>query len=574
MKTRNIKNVINRLLNSEENAILISGTWGIGKTYEIKEFIKSKKKDVESKKIKIAYSSLFGKNSIDEVNTELYQLFHPTKKVLKTITNVAKLINIGVNFSCGINLSVDDENFQTNKNLKANEKIISLIILDDFERKSDKITAEELLGYINNLINQGFKIVVLADLDTEFGKKNKKYEITKTENSKEIIERFISKINLSDDILGFYKEKIFDRIYKITETPEEVIKSIFGNNDKYLNSQIMLEFDRNIRMAIKANSFFLQIFDYMQKKQYPTNKLDLILKICVYSVNELMTNKYLKLYNEKCKQYDYLKYTSKSFGNIITSYDNTLNDEYSLIEAINNIYLNEDYTNLDNIFNPKPNDNIFQSCFYCSDKNKSIIIKKQYKFILSIPDHSNYNHSMINQFIRDWYCYAYYIDLSFIDKEKLFNKLNRLNFRLDGFGEPNKYFIEIINEYREFCNDQIKYNITSQLVLKDLKKLKSGLYEITNKYKNLDDKSKEYIQSYLKKNNFFLQKIVGNISEELWEINHLICQIVKDYIPDLKVDLLTIFNNIKKEFKNDKSCEYRVDSLIKQYELNIKKEEN
>ena len=96
MEAKNIKNVINRLITSNENAIMISGPWGIGKTYEIKEYIKSKSQDVKAKKLKIAYSSLFGKNSIDEVNTELYQLLHPAKKVLNTITSVAKLINIGV----------------------------------------------------------------------------------------------------------------------------------------------------------------------------------------------------------------------------------------------------------------------------------------------------------------------------------------------------------------------------------------------------------------------------------------------------------------------------------------------
>ena len=47
MRTENIKNVANRLIESDEKAILISGPWGIGKTYEIKEFIKSKKEDTK-----------------------------------------------------------------------------------------------------------------------------------------------------------------------------------------------------------------------------------------------------------------------------------------------------------------------------------------------------------------------------------------------------------------------------------------------------------------------------------------------------------------------------------------------
>ena len=107
------------------------------------------------------------------------------------------------------------------------------------------------------------------------------------------------------------------------------------------------------------------------------------------------------------------------------------------------------------------------------------------------------------------------------------------------------------------------------MVLNDLKELKSGLYEITNKYNNLDDESKEYIKSNLKENNFFLQKIDGDINDEFWGINHLVCQIIKEYIPDLKNDLLNLLNGIKRKYPNDKSCEYRVNSLIKQYDLDI-----
>lgn len=572
MEAKNIKNVINRLIASNETAILISGPWGIGKTYEIKEYIKSKAQDVKDKKLKIAYSSLFGKNSIDEVNTELYQLIHPAKKVLNTITNVAKLINIGVGFSCGINLNIDDENLKLCEKLKSKKNIPYLVILDDFERKSDKITAEELLGFINNLINQGFKVVVLADLDTKYGKKNKKYEIEKLENNKVTTEKFISKINLSDDILGFYKEKIFDRIYKITETPEDVIRTIFAENINLIADKLMIEFNKNIRMAIKANSLFLQIQDYIKSNSYNCNKFEQIMKICIYCVNELMTNKYSTIYSDKCKESDYLKYCEKSFCNIITSYDKSLRDDFNLVEAINDIYLNEDYSLLDEIFNPN-DENILKSCFFCSDENKVNIIKKQYRLILSIPDDLNYNHSTINQLIRDWYCYADYVDLSFIDKEELFKKLNKLNFRLDSFGEQNETFINTIKEYEEFCNNQIKYSLTSKLVLKDLKELKSGLYEITNKYSNLDDESKEYIKSNLKENNFFLQKLDGDINNEFWGINHLVCQIIKEYIPDLKNDLLDLLNGIKQKYSNDKSCEYRVNSLIKQYDLDVKKEE-
>lgn len=569
MKSENIKNVVDRLIKSNEKAILISGSWGIGKTYEIKQYIKSKEKDIKDKKLKIAYSSLFGKNSLDEVNTELYQILHPRMKVLNVITNVAKLVNIGVNLSCGVNLGIDGENIKIDKNIKAANKIDSIIILDDFERKSDNITAEELLGFINNLINQGFKVVVLADLDTEFGKKNKKYEITKVENNHENIEHYISKISLSDDILGFYKEKVFDRIYKITEAPENVIKVIFGDNNKYINDRLMIEFNENIRTAIKVNSLFLQVENYIKEKKYICDKYDVIMKICMYSVIELMTGKYLKLYNEKCEKYDYLKYGSGNFVNVITSYDSTLKNDLDWIDAINDIYINENYKTLDSIYSLKE-DNILQSCFYGSDESKKKIIKRQYDLILSIPNGLNYNHATINQFIRDWYCYAFYIDLSFIDKKKLFKKLYELNFRLDSYGESNDEFISLIKEYREYCNNEKKYSLVKKLKDDDLLKLKSALYDFSGEYRLLDEESKVFVQEYLKENDFLLQKIDGDIDECLWEINHLICRIINEDIPELKSVILKKLKEIKEKNKNDNSCTYRIDSLIKQYGLDLK----
>lgn len=567
MKTENIKNVINNLIKGDERAILISGVWGIGKTYAIEEYIKSKKKDIKEKKIKIAYSSLFGKNSLDEVNTELYQLFHPAKKVLQVITNVAKLVNVGAGLSCGLNLNLDNDSINFNNKLRASEKIKSLIILDDFERKSDKISSEDMLGFINGLLNQGFKVVVLADLDTEFGKTIKKYKILKVEKNEEIVENVVSKINLSEDMLGFYKEKVFDRIYKITETPEDVIKNIFGEDFKYVTTTLQKEFENNIRFSIKANSLFKQITNYLKEKKYETTKFDVIMKACVYAVIELMTNRYSKIFEEQVNNSDYLKYSERKFENFITNYDKSLKNEYSVLSAVNAIYINEDYSIIDSIFNPEDGIDVSKSCFYFSDDNKKKVINEQYNFILSIKDGTEFSHSNVNQYLRDWFTYAYYIDLSFIDKSKLFEKLNSLHFRIDGFGEESQTFINFIDEYNNYCSEQIKHEIVSLLQFDNLEKLNEGLYNISRRYEELDDGSQEYISNHLKDNGFFLQKINGDMSYDEWHINHLICQIVSQTIPSLKEDLVKVMNDIRVANINDKSCDYRINSLISQYNL-------
>lgn len=567
MKTENIYNVIDNLLNSDMQAILISGTWGIGKTYAVKKYIDSKHEDIRNKKIKIAYSSLFGKTSIEDINTELYQLFHPKMKVVNLITKVAKLANIGANLTCGISLDLNEDNLKTSSNLKANKKIPCLIIIDDLERKSDKIPIQEFLGYINNLLNQGFKILVLADLDTQYGKYEKAYEITKVDKGNEILYYSINKINLKDNILGDYKEKIFDRIYKITESPKEIIQTIFKEDFNLLDDYLINEFENNIRMASKIYSLYQQIKNHIIKKRYQNVLYDKIMKICVYTVKELMTNKYSKCFAEKCKESEYLNYMEQSFATYIANYDFSLNNDSTLLTAINNIYLNEDYSLFDSLLLPNDNEKILKSCFYFSDEDKVEIIKKQYELILSLSDDSNYNYTTINQLIRDWYTYASFINLSFICEDKLFNKLRNLNIELDSFGE-NKNFITFIERYNKYCRNQKKIEITKLLSSDNELSIKNGFHRLSENYYKLDDSSKTYLEEYLIKNNFLLKPLAGNITYEMWDLNHQICRTISDKLPKLKIDLYKLLKNIEENNKKDLSCSYRINSLIKQYCLN------
>lgn len=564
MKVNNISKVINRLLDTNLQAILISGVWGIGKTYTVKQFMKEQKQGSKKKKVRIGYSSLFGKNSVDEINTELYQLFNPKKKIIHVITNVAKLVNIGVGLSCGISLDVNEDKIKTSTKIKKHKKIKQLIILDDFERKSDKISSEDILGYINNLINQGFKIVVLADLETKYGLKKQKHEISKIE--KETLEYRVSKLNLGHNILGDYKEKIFDRIYNITETPHEVIESIFKDNQQLLNLNLLNEFDNNIRMAIKANSLFMQIKDYVGSKGYKDVDYRKIIKICIYAVKELMTNKYSNEYEEIRKNSNFI-FWDNSFAGVIKSYDKSLNNDNELIEAINSIYLNEDYQKLDEIYNPNEEKNIFKSCFYLSDDEKVDTIKKQYNYIMNLTNDSVYSSSSIAQLIREWYCYAGFLDLPFICQNELFKKLYSLDVKLDNIYRGNTKCDEIINNYIAFCDSQKGCKIIDLLKDKDDEKIKLGLSLLQYEYNNLNEESKVNVEDLLKENDFLLKPLDKHISESSWDFNHMVCDVVCLTIPSLTSDLLICLEKIKSAHNNDLSCADRVNTLINLYKL-------
>ena len=94
------------------------------------------------------------------------------------------------------------------------------------------------MGFINSLVNQGLKVWVFANLKYKKEYLTNEYETTKIKNEKSC--------DVDNDLLTNYKEKVFDRIYYITETHNEIIKSIFKCNHKFLDEKLINEFDNNL----------------------------------------------------------------------------------------------------------------------------------------------------------------------------------------------------------------------------------------------------------------------------------------------------------------------------------------
>lgn len=74
MNAEKIYDILLKFSSNNQRGILIDGSWGIGKTYQINRFLEkievdNKKEKVKSKKTKIIYSSLFGLDSISELHT-------------------------------------------------------------------------------------------------------------------------------------------------------------------------------------------------------------------------------------------------------------------------------------------------------------------------------------------------------------------------------------------------------------------------------------------------------------------------------------------------------------------------
>ncbi|WP_316228649.1 P-loop NTPase fold protein [Bradyrhizobium sp. SZCCHNR1045] len=132
-------------------AVLVSGPWGIGKTYLLKAFLKRQFGDETAKYV---YVSLYGLSTIEEIDDALFQSAFPalTGTAAKVAGRVAKA---GLKF-----LKVDPGDW----NIKEffNKFDAKVYVFDDLERCEAPIN--KVLGYINQFVEHGAaKVIVLAN---------------------------------------------------------------------------------------------------------------------------------------------------------------------------------------------------------------------------------------------------------------------------------------------------------------------------------------------------------------------------------------------------------------------------
>ena len=315
----------NFVSNPSYKSLLIDGPWGCGKTYEAKEFIKSNKKK------KIYYLSLFGLESIDEINTALYS---QTKKKEITLKKGAVLLTKAIKAIPRISNLSDALEYQLDAkaNLKVKKKAI--IIFDDLERLSKKIQYIDLMGYINSLYLSGCRFVCLMSSGNIEDKRKKDF----------------------DD----FKEKVFDCIYKISNFDGKVVDDLYSEFNLENISDIYDLFESNIRLAQKTKAFYKVIVDRMKKcseKHIDFSDIS-ILKACVFAVNicfksfEYKPEKDDVIYKFYCEKYGtimannilYFK-TSKVYNSFYS-----IPQFSSIVESLVEAFLFQNYDSFDKIY--------------------------------------------------------------------------------------------------------------------------------------------------------------------------------------------------------------------------------
>ncbi len=139
-----LKNIFKK---DEPIVISINGKWGVGKTY----FWHKSKEELADKKT--AYVSLFGKEKIADIRTDIFlQVMSKNEKIVTKTKELVKSIKIPLIDISTLIASLDSQDFKD-----------IIVCFDDFERLSS-IKLEEVLGLISELKEQKqCKIVMILN---------------------------------------------------------------------------------------------------------------------------------------------------------------------------------------------------------------------------------------------------------------------------------------------------------------------------------------------------------------------------------------------------------------------------
>ncbi|RKV13642.1 P-loop NTPase fold protein [Helicobacter pylori] len=266
-----LKEKIIKLLKKSEDqnkpvAIAINGDWGIGKTYLWKNELAPLIKD-KFKKNPI-YTSVFGKKDEQAIIEDLVaQFLSAEKQKTNPIRNIINgiLSFLSMHFGVKINVNVDF----LFKMLKKEHMENTIVCIDEFERLSDKIQAQDILGLISELKEHKGCCVIAIYNDL-------KLFTDETQNKQK------------RKIFDAYCEKVFDRIFNFSPYAKEQIEVMGGHPIKtdfeaypYMKDTFNIDDNTtNLRTFQKLNN----IYDELQLKKYPNDEFKKIYQYLLYSI--------------------------------------------------------------------------------------------------------------------------------------------------------------------------------------------------------------------------------------------------------------------------------------------------
>lgn len=216
-----------------QSAIMLSAPWGTGKSYYIhNNLIPFLDKNDSQKKCIIV--SLYGLKDVKDISKSIFleskvKVLNKRNTGLATGKLIGKTIVKGVASFFGVDLSVsEDDLINLYKSIDLSDK---LIVLEDIERS--EISIIEVLGYVNNLVEQdGVKVLLVAN-----EKEILKYEEKAIENNGDHESKTKKVLTVESQLYLRTKEKtISDTILFYSSNIEAMTSIIEKFENKYLNT--------------------------------------------------------------------------------------------------------------------------------------------------------------------------------------------------------------------------------------------------------------------------------------------------------------------------------------------------
>lgn len=205
------------LVGSPEYAVLIKGPWGSGKSRFIIDFLN----ELEGNGKKSLYVSLYGVNSIQDIENQFFSQLHPVLaskgakllgKLFKGIIRASIKVDLDGDGSSDGNITISAPSDSFLKEMQSPDGRV--LVFDDVERCSLPIAV--ILGYINYFVeHSGLKVILVAN-EQEILAQNGKADIATSGNiSGEHVRNEYERI----------KEKLIGKSFEITPDTEAALSS-------------------------------------------------------------------------------------------------------------------------------------------------------------------------------------------------------------------------------------------------------------------------------------------------------------------------------------------------------------
>ncbi len=146
-----------------DSAVMLEGPWGIGKTYFVKEYLKSRQASIQTTdkpgKRRYLYASLYGVRTTAEITAQFFSQAHPklNSKAARLLGSLASRV---INGFAGTDVNSQQENQAILEGLVLNLED-QILVFDDLERCAMPLS--DVMGFINAYVeHEGMKVIVIA----------------------------------------------------------------------------------------------------------------------------------------------------------------------------------------------------------------------------------------------------------------------------------------------------------------------------------------------------------------------------------------------------------------------------